>query len=144
MGKYLDIIDATHDINDINDQRRRQMSVPPPFSRLSRFGRTFAELECRCPDYVDTATWHAAIADGRKFISRWGAQAERLGWSAQDLFGLHQPPSNPHPSYSRLWRHDCAGLIWCLDGRPVIALTTEAATVKATAGTLTWRRRARS
>jgi hypothetical protein len=141
MGKYLDIIDATYDINDINDQRRRQMSVPPPFSRLSRFGRTFAELEYRCPDYVDIASWHAAIADGRKFISRWGAQAERLGWTADDLFGLHEPPANPHPSYSRLGRLDCAGLVWILNGRPVIALTHTAATIRARASMLTWRRR---
>ena len=78
--------------------------------------------------------WQAAIADGRRFLARWGAQAERLGWTADDLFGLHEPPANPHPSYSRLARLDCAGLVWILSGRPVIALTGAAATIRATAG----------
>lgn len=112
----------------------------PPFARLYRIGSTFAELEQRCPDHVDAASWQAAIADGRRFLARWGAQAERLGWTADDLFGLHEPPANPHPSYSRLARLDCAGLVWILNGRPVIALTGAAATIRATAGNLTWRR----
>ena len=141
MGKYLDILDRTCDIRDKSDKRCAPAPAPPTFCRLYRFGRTFAELEQRCPDFVDTTAWQIAVEDGRRFLARWGAQAERLGWTADDLFGLHEPPANPHPSYSRLARLDCAGLVWILNGRPVIALTDAAATIRARASMLTWRRR---
>ena len=141
MGKYLDIIDATYDINDINDKRVTPKPKLPPFGRLNRLCRTFAELEQRCPDFVDVIAWQIAVEDGHRFLAKWGAQAERLGWTADDLFGLHEPPANPHPSYSPLARLDCVGLIWVLSGRAVIALTGAAATIRATAGNLTWRRR---
>ena len=29
---------------------------------------------------------------------------------------LHDPPAVPHPSYSRLSRYDCTGLVWLLQG----------------------------
>lgn len=142
MGKYLDIIDAaTYDINDIDDQRPGQGPVLPPFRRLNRLCRTFTELEQRCPDFIETSVWKAAVEDGRRFLGTWGDQAERLGWTATDLFGLHQPPPQPHPSYSRLARLDCAGLVWCLDGRTVVAITDQAATIATmSGGRLTWRR----
>jgi hypothetical protein len=38
-------------------------------------------------------------------------------------FGLQAPPSKRHPSYSRLSRYDETGLVWLLQGRPVVALT---------------------
>ena len=31
--------------------------------------------------------------------------------AAADLFGLHTPPAKPHPTYRRLSRYDCTGLI---------------------------------
>jgi hypothetical protein len=57
-------------------------------------------------------------------LAKWGEQAEALGWTVRDLFGLHKPPEKPHPSYSRLSRYDETGLIWLLQGRPVVAITT--------------------
>ena len=36
------------------------------------------------------------------FFANGASQAESLGWSSADLFGLHQPPEKPHPSYDRL------------------------------------------
>ena len=50
--------------------------------------------------------------------------------TAPDLFGLHTPPAKPHPSYSRLSRYDCTGLCWLLQGKAVIALTADTATIK--------------
>jgi len=47
-----------------------------------------------------------------------------------DLFGLASIPDNPHPSYSRLSRYDATGLVWLLEGKTVIALTTDTATLK--------------
>ena len=44
-----------------------------------------------------------------RFLAEWGEQAEALGWTARDLFGLHEVPANPHPTYQRLSRYDCTG-----------------------------------
>ena len=70
-----------------------------------------------------------------------GRVAEALGWTARDLFGLHTPPVQPHPSYSRLSRYDCTGLIWLLQGRPVVALTEATAAIQSSTGAITIYRR---
>ena len=80
--------------------------------------------------------WQQAVEDGRRFLAIWGNTAEGLGWTPQEIFGLHTPPDNPHPSYSRLSRHDCTGLVWMLDGRTVIALSSETASIKARSGSV--------
>jgi hypothetical protein len=94
------------------------------------FGRVFEALEARCPDHIETGRWHQAVEDGKRFLARWGEQAEALGWTTSDLFGLHKPPDRPHPSYSRLSRYDETGLIWLLRGRPVLALTEHTAAIE--------------
>jgi hypothetical protein len=105
------------------------------------FGRVFEALEARCPDHIETGRWHQAVEDGKRFLSQWGEQAEALGWTAKDLFGLHKPPEKPHPSYSRLSRYDQTGLIWLLAGRPVVALTATTAAMKSPTGAITVYRR---
>jgi hypothetical protein len=89
-----------------------------------------ATLESRCPDYVDLPRWQHAVEDAKMFVARWGEQAAALGWSNRDLFGLHTTPAKPHPSYSRLSRYDCTGLVWLLQGRPVVALTEATASIR--------------
>jgi hypothetical protein len=64
-------------------------------------------------------------------------KAEALGWTARDLFGLHQPPAKPHPSYRRLSRYDETGLVWLLQGREVVALTETTASIRGAAGNIT-------
>jgi hypothetical protein len=91
-------------------------------------------LMCACPDYVDGRPWQQCIWDARRFLRKWGSQAEALGWTPEDLFGLHEPPANPHPSYSRLSRYDETGLCWLLRGRVVVALTTTVAAVESYGG----------
>ena len=110
---------------------------PPTFGRISRFGRTLSELERRCPNHVDPARWQRAVEDGRRFLAQWGEQAEALGWTARDLFGLHDVPANPHPTYQRLSRYDCTGLIWLLQGCPVVALTEATAAIRMPTGNVT-------
>jgi hypothetical protein len=104
------------------------------------FGRVFEALESRCPD-VPVDRWQAAVEDGRAFLSRWGDQAEALGWTPRDLFGLHTVPDKPHPSYSRLSRYDETGLIWLLGGREVVALTEATAAIQSSTGAITTYRR---
>jgi hypothetical protein len=155
MGKYLDIIRqpeperAGYDINDINDKRytdgldrQRDFNPQDTFGRLCRLCRTALDvLETRCPDHVEPVRWQQAVEDGRRFLAQWGEQAGALGWTPRDLFGLHKPPDRPHPSYRRLSRYDCTGLIWQLEGRPVQALTANTAAIETTTGhVVTYRR----
>jgi hypothetical protein len=72
------------------------------------------------------------------FLARWGGQAEALGWTAKDLFGLQTPPD---PSYSRLSRYDETGLIWLLYGREVVALTEATVAIQNPTGAITIYRR---
>jgi hypothetical protein len=144
MGKYLDLLTArVHpracDISDISDKS------PPgdDFGRFCRFGRILQELERRCPDYIDPADWEWALADGRVFLSAWGKQAEALGWTAVDLFGLAPVPERPTANYRRLARYDLTGLIWLLKGRPVVALTGDSAAIQQPTGTVLRYRRNR-
>ena len=107
-----------------------------------RYRRTFAHLQLKPPVLVPIERWRQCVQDGSKFLARWGEQAEALGWTSADLFGLHTPPERPHPSYSRLSRSDATGLVWLLQGRPVVALTADTAAIESptTGGTTTYRR----
>ena len=100
-------------------------------------------LEQRCPAYVEPNRWQQCVEDAQRFLATWGDKARALGWTATELFGLHKPPENPHPSYSRLSRYDCTGLIWELEGRRVVALTSITAAVEGHTGNTATYRKAR-
>jgi hypothetical protein len=108
---------------------------------LGRIGRTHKALEQRCPDHVPVEQWRQAIEDAQQFLAAWAERAEALGWTARDLFGLATVPEKPTPSYRRLSRYDETGLIWLLDGRPVVALTGATAAIKNPTGAITMYRR---
>ena len=77
--------------------------------------------------------WKVLQDDALAFLQQWAAQAHRLGWAGLDLFGVH--PTAP------VARLDGMGLVVLLQGRPVVALTEDSATIKAASGrTLTYRR----
>jgi hypothetical protein len=97
-------------------------------------------LERVCPDLVAADDWRQALADGRQFLAQWGDQAAALGWTADDLFGLYDPPERPGPNYRRLGRYDGMGLIWLLHGRPVVAFTATAAVIGRGGGPTFYRR----
>jgi hypothetical protein len=100
------------------------------------FGGILDALAERCPDLVEHNHWRRAVDDGRRFLAAWGTQAQQLGWTARDLFGLHSPPEQPQPSYRRLSRYDETGLIWLLQGREVIALTADTAAIRSPSGSI--------
>jgi hypothetical protein len=106
----------------------------------SPYQSEFDALEHRCPDFVETGRWRQAVEDGRRFLASWGEQADALGWTAPELFGLHTPPKRPAASYCRLSRYDETGLIWLLRGRPVIALTETTAAIQAATRVLSYRK----
>jgi len=106
--------------------------------KLGALRNVFTVLERRCPDHVEPDRWQQAVEDGHRFLAQWGEQAEVLGWTARDLFGLAPVPAKPAANYRRLSRYDETGLIWLLRGRPVVALTTDtAAAVQKPAGAIT-------
>lgn len=140
MGKYLDIIRCVEAERTTTETTKTTKA--PEFGRIGRFGRTFSDLEGRCPEHVDLVDWHCAIEDGRRFLAQWGEQAEALGWTVQDLFGLAPMPERPRANYRRVSRLDGTGLIWLLRGRPVIALTEFTAAIQADNNVMTYRRRA--
>jgi hypothetical protein len=108
----------------------------------TRYRKVFGVLQLKPPALIPLARWRQCVEDGRRFLAKWGSQAESLGWDSRDLFGLHTPPIDPHPSYSRLSRYDATGLIWLLEGREVIALTETTATIQnPTTGNVTVYRR---
>jgi hypothetical protein len=73
------------------------------------------------------------LSDAENFLSRWGAAAHALGWTALDLFGVH--PTVPAA------RFDVMGLVLLICGGEVIALTASSATIRRRSGAvLTYRR----
>ena len=121
-----------YDQNDRNDKR----GVAPPFP----FADALDHLDRRCPDHIEAKRWQQCVVDASRFIASWGDKALALGWTADELFGLPEPPARPHPSYSRLSRYDCTGLLWLLQGRRVIALTNTTAAISTSSGIVTYRK----
>jgi hypothetical protein len=107
------------------------------------YAGAFNDLAAACPAYVEPDRWQRCLEDARAFLPTWGEQAAALGWTADDLFQLHSPPPNPKPSYSRLSRHDCRGLLWGLDGCRVVALSSNSAVVATVSGARLTHRRPR-
>jgi hypothetical protein len=95
-----------------------------------RYRKAFTHLLVEPPAHISVERWQRAVEDGRSFLAAWGEQADALGWTSRDLFGLDTPPGDPHPSYSRLSRYDNTGLCWLLQGKEVIAMTADTATIR--------------
>jgi hypothetical protein len=100
-----------------------------------------AALKSRCPELVEPARWQQAIQDAESFLAEWGEQAESLGWTSRDLFGLAPVPDKPGANFQRLSRYDLTGLIWLLRGDPVVALTETTAAIRHATGNITTYRR---
>lgn len=121
----------------------RVLSVPPPsvsdFSRGSsaperaailehdsglprHYADAFADMQNHRPEVVTEERWRQAIDDAGRFLDQWGEKATAFGWPASDLFDHAE--------------HGAHGLLWELDGRPVLALTADGAALGENATTL--------
>ncbi len=78
------------------------------------------------PEAVPSERWSCLVDDAGRFLDTWGTQAAALGWDTAALFGCH--PEAP------VARYDCAGLAWIIDGRAVIAVTSDTATIRTPGG----------
>src|SRR5262249_50867094 len=106
----------------------------------SPYSAVLAALKSRCPELVEPARWEQAIRDAESFLAKWGQQARVLGWTARELFGLHRVPSQPATTYQRLSRYDATGLIWLLQGHPVVALTKGEAAIQRNGAVVVYRK----
>lgn len=89
--------------------------------------------QTKSPNWLSDERWVELLSDAEAFLSTWGSSAERLGWTALDLFGVH--PIAPAV------RFDVMGLIPMLTGGEVIGLTDAVATIRRPSGAiLTYRR----
>jgi hypothetical protein len=147
MARYLDIIRRAEKERAGYDQTTETTEAPlwsfqsfshtAPEPASTPYVTALTALRERCPNYIEPDRWSLAVTDGARFLLQWAQQAQALGWTARELFGLHPPPENPHPSYRRLSRYDATGLIWLLQGREVVALTATTATIRRPSGTVT-------
>jgi hypothetical protein len=94
------------------------------------YAKAFAEIQAHPPADVSRERWHQFVNDAGHFLDLWGRDAERLGWTSADLFGLD--PVKP------MARYDSMGLLWMLKRERVIALTSTEARLS---GGLAYRRR---
>jgi hypothetical protein len=124
--RYLDVLDRVAEAHAKaksaksakSDLRgRAQNSQNSQNSRAQKLGSVLVALESRRPDLVPVDRWQQAVADGKTFLSRWGDQAQALGWTGRDLFGLLTVPGHAKPSFNRLSRYDETGLVWPLAAR---------------------------
>ena len=106
----------------------------------SPYSVVLAALKSRCPELVESARWEQAIWDAESFLAKWGQQAHALGWTVRELFGLHQVPQRPAATYQRLSRYDATGLIWLLQGHPVVALTKGEAAIQRNGAVVVYRK----
>src|SRR5262249_11775381 len=149
MNRYLDIIRSS-DQSAKSDRRGALVASVASVAtaqpnkiptRQHAYSAALATLEARVPERVDRVDWEQAVADAKRFLVQWGEQAEALGWTARDLFGLHEVPDRPPPTYRRLSRYDETGLVWLLRGREVVALTETTAAIRGASGSiLTYRK----
>jgi hypothetical protein len=95
-------------------------------NELRVFARAFETLRAGPFAGVYNQRWVQAINDAERFLATWGEQAAALGWTADELFGLD--PVAP------LQRYDAMGLVWLLQGCPVVALTDLTAAIRMRAG----------
>ncbi|PRH86838.1 hypothetical protein C5L14_16230 [Labrys okinawensis] len=101
------------------------MPAAPAIAQTYRgpFAEELAKLQKSNP-IADPKRWEQAKHDAIEFLTDWGDQVAELGWSADDLFGLH--PTAP------LARYDVMGLIWLLQGQAVSGVTERSASTGAT------------
>jgi hypothetical protein len=125
---------------------RGTMGHPPNDGTLlgtvvgQHYASVLTALHSKCPDLVETDRWDQAIRDADSFLAKWGQQAQAFGWTVRELFGLHPIPAQPAPTFRRLARYDTTGLIWLLQGRPVIALTETEAAIQSAGAVVMYRK----
>ena len=101
---------VTSDIESVGKQALEQLRSMTP---LESFG---------------AEAWHQLLLDAETFFQRWSAPAKLLGWSDEDLFGVH-----PHAPAVRF---DAMGLLLLIRGGEVIELQDQCVRIRSQGGSL--------
>ncbi len=109
--------------DDTDFEERAAMNEEAPRAWADGFAR-LCTLP-RHPDYTETR-WQGLIDDAGLFLDLWATQVDGLGWSTQEVFGVHH--AKPET------RIDLMGLVPCIDGRKVIAVSADSATIETLTG----------
>jgi hypothetical protein len=79
------------------------------------------------PAGFTTERWEAAVDQAARFADEWGAKALALGWTPEELFGLHP--------IAAAARHDVMGLAFALQpGQRMLSLTDDSAVIESASG----------
>ena len=78
------------------------------------------------PSGVALWRWQQVVDDAGRFLDGWASQAAALGWRTLDVFGVHDKKP--------VERFDAAGLVWCIHGSEIVAITTSTARLRSTSG----------
>lgn len=84
-----------------------------PFARLNVMER---------PPAYTPERWYRIIDDGGRFLDRWAAIAEELGWTAEEVFGVSSAAPEARP--------DLKGLVALINGWEVTAIAADKATIR--------------
>jgi hypothetical protein len=117
---------AAHEPSPQKTESTGRPNAENAINAKSHFSQHFSTLAFGPPKGVLNQQWACAVADAEGFLAAWGDQAEALGWRADELFGL-----DPVAPFAR---YDTMGLIWFLQGCPVVALTHTSATIRMPTG----------
>jgi len=79
----------------------------------------------RHPDFKEEQ-WNQLIDDSGRFLDRWAVQVAAMGWTTQEVFGVH--PGKPDA------RIDLKGLVPCIGGREVVAVSADSAIIQTPSG----------
>ena len=110
----FDGLRAPNGTKDTNGTGNSSPSVAAWRNALSRLNPSSPPVQ------LSPERWRRMIEDAGRFLTGWGDQAVALGWSELDLFGVS-------PRFAR--RLDRDGVIYALEGRAVLAITADAATI---------------
>jgi hypothetical protein len=78
------------------------------------------------PRDFDPVRWQRVVDAALIFADKWAAEACRLGWTAEDIFGLH--------SFAPAARNDCKGIAWLLNRGHVVAIDAAGADILTVGG----------
>jgi hypothetical protein len=127
--------DATHSQPDATEQssirfEERAAIIEYDGGAPRTLAEALAHLDpAKPPANVPLARWQQFIDDcGRFFDLGWANRAEALGWKPLDLFGCDR--ERP------LARYDHMGLLWLIQGRKLVTLTAQTATIDTLTGSL--------
>jgi hypothetical protein len=110
-------VEAALDADEVNERTAiaiHEGGVPEAYAEA------FARLQTAQPIGIDHSRWLQAVDDAGRFLDRWGTKAERLQWTADDLF--------MKPTMMRTAIAHC-GLCWAINGRDVVQIKASSVTL---------------